>query len=731
MKKKLFLFFSIGFSTFFYTNVYAQTDYWWRDNAANGNWDGSANGGHWWSGSAQNTPGMGNVKFDNNHYSTMNNNVSNLSTHAIYFVSGSSARTISGNGVRLYDYSGNDPVIKNETSNDQTINIDITGDGDASDPLLLEAHSGDFIFKKINNSGSPIWVNSDNGHTIQFTDVISGSGSLINRNNTYSKFSATNTFTGNFYIDEGEVWIEENCGFASSISFDVGSSSRMGDVAKLLMTDLNGGTTISNGITVQNGNTDTRYIGAVNTSGTNTFSGNITLNRYVNLEASQLNGKVEFSGVISGSHGIDKIGVGTVVFSGNNTYTGTSTLKAGKLTVNSGGSLGSNADVVIQSGATLEINTDFTIDDLNVNSGGTLTVASGVTLTVNGVLTLGGDIDLNGGNLIIGSSGSISGGSSSSYIIVDGSGTLKLNVGTTAVKFPVGTSSSYMPIEINTNSGSDDFEVRLVSNSYSNAAEYLDKNWAVTSSTSQTVDFKFTWPSSEEGTSFPTGNINLHKDGTALNHSVSKSGTGPYSATYSGVTCCSQFSPGGSPPVPVELTYFNVFAEEKQNLLTWETASELNNHFFEVEKSFNGIDFIPIATIYGKGTTQSISKYSYSDFNIGPQQIRSFYRLMQVDFDGTSSYSPIAVANRKMSINMHLVASPNPVEDQLSLNLGSMFDGDFLVEIVNQQGATILHEMCHFEKGVLILDTCDLSDGMFYAKVITDNSVLATKVIKN
>ena len=60
-----------------------------------------------------------------------------------------------------------------------------------------------------------------------------------------------------------------------------------------------------------------------------------------------------------------------------------------------------------------------------------------------------------------------------------------------------------------------------------------------------------------------------------------------------------------------------------------------------------------------------------------------------------------------------------------------MFDGDFLVEMVNQQGATIIHEMCHFEKGVLILDTRDLSDGMFYAKVITDNSVLATKVIKN
>lgn len=40
----------------FCSNIFAQTDYFWRDNAANGNWDGNANGGHWWSNSAQNTP---------------------------------------------------------------------------------------------------------------------------------------------------------------------------------------------------------------------------------------------------------------------------------------------------------------------------------------------------------------------------------------------------------------------------------------------------------------------------------------------------------------------------------------------------------------------------------------------------------------------------------------------------------------------------------------------------
>ena len=713
----------------FCSNIFAQTDYFWRDNAANGNWDGSANGGHWWSNSAQNTPGFGNIKFNNTHESTMNNNVTNLSTHAIYFLTGSSARTISGNGIQLHDNSSSDPRIKNETTHDQTVNVDITGDGDAADPLLLEAHSGDFIFKKINNNGSPIWVNSDNGKTIKFTDVISGSGAFVNRNNTYSKLYASNAFTGNFYIDEGEVWVEENCSFNSSTSFDIGSGSRMGDVAKLLITDLNGGTTLSNNLVVNDGNTDTRYIGGVNTSNTNTFSGNITLYRYVNIESTQLNGTVEFSGVISGAHGIDKIGVGTVIFSGNNTYTGLNTLKAGKLIVNSGGNLGNDADVTIQSGATLELNTDVTVDDLNINSGGTLTIASGVTLTVNGVLALGADINLGSGNIVV--NGIISSASSSGYIIADGSGTLKQNVGTSAVEFPVGTSSSYMPIEINTSSGSADFEVRMVGNSYANSASYLDNNWAITSSAGQTIDMKLTWPSSEEGTSFPTGNMNLHKDGTALNYNVAKSGTGPYFASYSGVSCCSQFSPGGNPPVPVELTYFDVISEEKQNLLTWETASELNNHFFEIEKSITGEDFISIGSVSGNGTTQTISKYSFSDYDVGPHQMSYFYRLMQVDYDGTYSYSPIVVANRKIRTNTYLSASPNPISNEWCLNLSNGFNGDLLVEIFTQEGINIFHEMCQFEEGILVLENFDLSDGMFYAKVFIGEQVLVTKVVKN
>lgn len=726
MNKRFFL--SI-FCISFIVSVHAQYDYWWWGNT-DGNWNTSTN---WNTVPGTATSGNpGNIKINNSSWLSMNNNITSLNIHALYFLSGTPSRTISGNGIQFYDNGGNDPRIKNETTNDQTINVDITGDGDAADPLILEAHSGDLIFKKINNNGSPLWNNSDNGNTVEFTDVVSGSGNYFNKNNTYAKFSAANTLSGDLYIDEGEVWIEQGGSFNNLSALYVGSTSKMADNAKLFLSDLNGGTTFSNAITISNGNTDTRYIGGINTSGTNTFSGNITLNRYVNVEVTNANGTVEFSGVISGAHGVDKIGGGTAIFSGSNTYTGATTVKAGKLTVNTGGTLGNNSDIEIKSGGTLEINTNTTVDDLNINSGGTLTIGSGVTLTVNGTLTLGDDINLSSGNLVLGSSATISGAGSSSYIVANGSGTFKRNVGTTAVEFPVGTSSSYMPIEINTSAGTADFEVRMQTNSYANAASYLNTNWVISSSSSPTIDLTFTWPSSEEGASFPSGNINLHKDGTPLTYNISKSGSGPYSASYTGVSCCGQFSPGGAGTVPVELTKFDVMVEEGLNTLYWETASELNNHFFEVERSLSDMNFESIGTVYGKGTTQEISTYHYDDQALESTEVTYYYRLKQVDFDGSYSYSPVVVARRDIQgfYQSSLSANPNPIRNEVELQLNHTFNADLRIEITAQNGAIILDKIAPFKDGAYLLNTSDFPRGVYHAKVYTDRKMYVAKLVK-
>ncbi len=90
--------------------------------------------------------------------------------------------------------------------------------------------------------------------------------------------------------------------------------------------------------------------------------------------------------------------------------------------------------------------------------------------------------------------------------------------------------------------------------------------------------------------------------------------------------------------IPVELVSFTVETKENTITLLWETATELNNMGFDIEKSNDGMTFIKIADINGKGTTSEKQKYSYTDNNLNGEG-KLYYRLKQIDYDGTFAYS--------------------------------------------------------------------------------------------
>ena len=75
------------------------------------------------------------------------------------------------------------------------------------------------------------------------------------------------------------------------------------------------------------------------------------------------------------------------------------------------------------------------------------------------------------------------------------------------------------------------------------------------------------------------------------------------------------------------------------NLLHWTTEQEENNQFFLVERSFDGIDFEKIGKTNGIGNSSETNEYEFLDVNVHTEKL--FYRLQQVDFDGTFSYSEI------------------------------------------------------------------------------------------
>jgi hypothetical protein len=92
--------------------------------------------------------------------------------------------------------------------------------------------------------------------------------------------------------------------------------------------------------------------------------------------------------------------------------------------------------------------------------------------------------------------------------------------------------------------------------------------------------------------------------------------------------------------LPVELLDFS--AEElsdKQILISWQTASEINNNYFVLERSYDANNFEKIAQIQGSGNSNSIIEYSFIDKQTANKKI--YYRLKQVDFDTKYTYSEI------------------------------------------------------------------------------------------
>jgi hypothetical protein len=112
--------------------------------------------------------------------------------------------------------------------------------------------------------------------------------------------------------------------------------------------------------------------------------------------------------------------------------------------------------------------------------------------------------------------------------------------------------------------------------------------------------------------------------------------------------------------IPVELLSFSASVGVNVVNLEWETATELNNHGFEIEKSPNKTDWRTIGFREGKGTTSEPQHYTYSDDLLDTESSTLFYRLKQVDFNGSFKYSDIVeveIVPSEFSISQNY---PNP-----------------------------------------------------------------------
>jgi hypothetical protein len=113
--------------------------------------------------------------------------------------------------------------------------------------------------------------------------------------------------------------------------------------------------------------------------------------------------------------------------------------------------------------------------------------------------------------------------------------------------------------------------------------------------------------------------------------------------------------------LPVKLVSFAVsFSERKTALLTWETAFELNNEKYEIEKSADGINYTSIAVLNGQGDGIGKKTYTYDDRSFTPGST-AFYRLKQTDYNGQITFSKIVYISDKTSATGEYSLFPNPV----------------------------------------------------------------------
>lgn len=114
-----------------------------------------------------------------------------------------------------------------------------------------------------------------------------------------------------------------------------------------------------------------------------------------------------------------------------------------------------------------------------------------------------------------------------------------------------------------------------------------------------------------------------------------------------------------SATLPVSLTDFYGQVSDKQVVLVWTTQSEINNRQFELEKSTNGYDFTTVTIVQGAGNSNTTRSYLATDYS--PATGTSYYRLKQVDFDGTVAYSSLISVNFEgTDTGCKLKTVPNP-----------------------------------------------------------------------
>jgi len=216
--------------------------------------------------------------------------------------------------------------------------------------------------------------------------------------------------------------------------------------------------------------------------------------------------------------------------------------------------------------------------------------------------------------------------------------------------------------------------------------------------------------------------------------------------TYEGAWGCYPFFPSGNviisdistglyvldflpDNVPVELNSFTASTSGAYVELKWKTATETNNKGFEIQRSFDKQEWLTIGFSEGYGTTSELHSYSFTDRD--PVKGKSYYRLIQQDFDGTQkTYDPVEVtfdAPIQFALEQNY---PNPFNPATTIKYNLGTDSHVRLSIYNSLGQkvrTLVNEYKPAGQYQVDFDASGIASGIYIARI---EAAGFTKMIK-
>lgn len=167
-------------------------------------------------------------------------------------------------------------------------------------------------------------------------------------------------------------------------------------------------------------------------------------------------------------------------------------------------------------------------------------------------------------------------------------------------------------------------------------------------------------------------------------------------------------------PLPVELIRFEGSSNQCAIELLWETASEDNNDYFEVQRSYDATNWESIGKVSGHGNSNVPVEYSYVDELVANGQV--YYRLKQVDYSGEVEYHKVVSVQPKACDSQSISISPNPASQVLNLIVNTKNSETLRANIVDVTGK-IIKSIDQKLESTQQIDISSIPNGTYFLKI--------------